>query len=634
MDQWAKPALEELSFFKPTATDSPLKPGRDDRARGEEIDDDDSNRIITEKKKRGGAHIFRLPFTAAFLVLRFLDIKTVTCRINAVSRGFAELLQSVPVSAWIDRLLEALYPRSLFAQLQMPEMQDLRQNALRAMHQLLDRDMQQQQQPQQATSAAQHAVIHNDKGNDDDEENVVMRAMQHEYLSNKSRKEMVRIWRALRYFEPADKVAGAEETIKNSSCRVCHLPPDRCFLVRRQNSQVQSSDNVLADLYEWSRCWHEVRAFLLRGDSDSASAAVAATKDGDSSAAGAATETVTAAAVRGAVGGLFTPFSYKFLLKRDPKRHFERLGAEMERVRLQAAERAAFHQEVIASGRQKSLDVLVHSKPAQAGDESSTASSSSSSSSHEQFPSCPQCGGRGSVSAVSAEPLSAIIGLKGAEDVENYDSSILLKRGVTVGCDRSPPPPGPELQKILQMRTVLERHEIEYFALVASAVVTSVRTYHFPNELKRQVISRVTNPLVSRSVEMRFFQTFRNDGRFLANLLIMDGSGGPDANSTAFSDRIADYSENNGSSPELLQLFITGYGRVEVDKAPKISVEVCKKVSEILGLSPGFPLALLWNVLLAASGAVIDLLPRINSLRVHHRIELRNWFEEMLVSEK
>jgi hypothetical protein len=375
----------------------------------------------------------------------------------------------------------------------------------------------------------------------------------------------------------------------------------------------------VSDWCEFSRCAEEIRTFLLRGDDGGCGAAQEVPESMMMMTASAEPAAAPAAATpRGTLGGLLVPFTWNFLLDASS-------SEEREQRRKNAAEWLAACDADIVAAHSSGQRLLFNGRDAAAEPISDSG--------------CPRCRGCSRVLSARRDddligvlPVRSILGARFAAEVEDYAPTAADTHGVPAGQISSRVPAGPAREEasafIRRLRTRPE-HEVEYFGMLSSSTSLSVRSYHFPSETRRAVIARITNPRTMCTLETRWFISFRSredrSGRCLAQLLVLPGS------ATKFQDGIEQLFDRSCDSKSFIQLLTCGYGRVETDKPPRVSLKHLMQCRASLGLSADFPLSLLWNVLISASGAAFDLLGQQPQLRLHHRLALLSWWEELAI---
>lgn len=146
-----------------------------------------------------------------------------------------------------------------------------------------------------------------------------------------------------------------------------------------------------------------------------------------------------------------------------------------------------------------------------------------------------------------------------------------------------------------------------YLYLLHHITFSDIHELLWNDERKCAVCSRVVSP-AGYAAEFRFFVTsfFGSYPRFYVRMIFVEGNlpfthiqetfdnmNGRSAGSLSFSGDVR---------PETVTLFYGGFGRVEVDIPPTASREGFEKLRTALGLGAAFPMQLLWNVVMLASG--------------------------------
>lgn len=248
-----------------------------------------------------------------------------------------------------------------------------------------------------------------------------------------------------------------------------------------------------------------------------------------------------------------------------------------------------------------------------------------------------------------------------------------------------------KVAEMLKVNTVLSaRHETEYWALLNSSVMTKMYTYLFHGERRRGMFSILTNPITLKNVSLRSFFSYRSDSfpRFFCQILAFidddpnrkiakggENDDNKDKKDKAESDSSSSIMDSESEDEEEYQkkifgminpprkkrmhkkapskkllsfpivrnvmeqvyensaedcddLFFAGFGRVEVERTPRIHFHVLDRMKQHLGLSKDFPPSLLWNVIIYSCGFAIEYLPYVDDMRVMFQVALDNLYEE------
>jgi hypothetical protein len=148
--------------------------------------------------------------------------------------------------------------------------------------------------------------------------------------------------------------------------------------------------------------------------------------------------------------------------------------------------------------------------------------------------------------------------------------------------------------------------------LLRSAMVTRVQTNAWPLEEKRAVTSRLVAATLD-TVELRWFYSLRRDSfpRLFTKLVFCRST---------FPRDVID--QDPDDEEVAMELFICGYGRVEVDIRPQVNLKNLHSLAQALSLDPGFPVELLWFIVMQVSGAAGDLnTSLIEGAAAHHNLE-------------
>ncbi|RNF08032.1 hypothetical protein TraAM80_02966 [Trypanosoma rangeli] len=149
-----------------------------------------------------------------------------------------------------------------------------------------------------------------------------------------------------------------------------------------------------------------------------------------------------------------------------------------------------------------------------------------------------------------------------------------------------------------------------YLFLLHHVTFSDVHQHVWDDERKCAICSRVLGP-TGQAVEFRFFVSSLRGSypRFFVKMMFAEGDlprtciqetfNRESSRSTAFA-RFSTSAEE--VEPKLTTLFYGGFGRVEVDCPPTVSREGFLRLRGALGLAPAFPMQLLWNVVLLATG--------------------------------
>ena len=395
----------------------------------------------------------------------------------------------------------------------------------------------------------------------------------------------------------ADFALAANYFERRAACSRCHLPVAARYLLRDPDRVFLEGEARDKSAAYWVRRYGEVRAFAFRGCCDDGVCAAGADASAVPVAAAAVVGDTGAAA--GAVGGLLVAFKWS-------------VSAD---ARKPAASGVSGGDDDDDDGKRFQLQ-------------------------------CPECHVAAGLEADFADPLHVILpdplanalereALAAANDEDDDDDHGSAVAGGEGDCRNHrahqpgqlgfPPAARPTLPPALLARLAhrhaSSRHEAEYWGLLSCSVVVKCRTYDMHGERKRAVVARVVNPLTLGSVELYWFMMYRMESfaRFYCQLLAL-------RNHNFTADVLEGIHNDDSTAPR--QVFHTGYGRVEVEKPPRIFLGALLSVAASLGLSDDFPLALLWNVLAVASGLVVDLLPHLPDTQLMHSLRLRNLFDE------
>ncbi|ESL10544.1 hypothetical protein TRSC58_01723 [Trypanosoma rangeli SC58] len=149
-----------------------------------------------------------------------------------------------------------------------------------------------------------------------------------------------------------------------------------------------------------------------------------------------------------------------------------------------------------------------------------------------------------------------------------------------------------------------------YLFLLHHVTFSDVHQHVWDDERKCAICSRMLGP-TGQAVEFRFFVSSLRGSypRFFVKMMFAEGDlprtciqetfDRESSRSTAFA-RFSTSAEE--VEPKLTTLFYGGFGRVEVDCPPTVSREGFLRLRGALGLAPTFPMRLLWNVVLLATG--------------------------------
>ncbi|ESS68100.1 hypothetical protein TCDM_03058 [Trypanosoma cruzi Dm28c] len=149
-----------------------------------------------------------------------------------------------------------------------------------------------------------------------------------------------------------------------------------------------------------------------------------------------------------------------------------------------------------------------------------------------------------------------------------------------------------------------------YLFLLHHVTFSDIHQHVWDDERKCAICSRLLSP-TGHAVEFRFFMSslWGSYPRFFVKMAFAEG----ELPHTCIRETFDNESSRNvtsllGSSssddvvPKILTLFYGGFGRVEVDIPPTVSRDGFLRLRESLGLAPTFPMQLLWNVVVLATG--------------------------------
>ncbi|KEG11614.1 hypothetical protein DQ04_02441030 [Trypanosoma grayi] len=167
----------------------------------------------------------------------------------------------------------------------------------------------------------------------------------------------------------------------------------------------------------------------------------------------------------------------------------------------------------------------------------------------------------------------------------------------------------------LSLRYPLE-DTLVYLFLLHHVTFSDIHQHAWDHERKCAICSRLVSP-TGHAVEFRFFLSWLIGSypRFFVNAVFaaghlprtciqetFDQENHPIGTTTAAAAEEEEEEDSPLPPPKLATLFLGGYGRVEVDIAPTVSREDFVRLRDTLGLSTTFPMPLLWNVVMFATG--------------------------------
>ncbi|EKF30342.1 hypothetical protein MOQ_005845 [Trypanosoma cruzi marinkellei] len=149
-----------------------------------------------------------------------------------------------------------------------------------------------------------------------------------------------------------------------------------------------------------------------------------------------------------------------------------------------------------------------------------------------------------------------------------------------------------------------------YLFLLHHVTFSDIHQHVWDDERKCAICSRLLSP-TGHAVEFRFFMSSLRGSypRFFVKMAFSEGELPHtcirekfDHESSRNAISLLGSSSSDGVVPKILTLFYGGFGRVEVDIPPTVSRDGFLRLRELLGLAPTFPMQLLWNVVVLATG--------------------------------
>ncbi|RNF14020.1 uncharacterized protein Tco025E_05977 [Trypanosoma conorhini] len=149
-----------------------------------------------------------------------------------------------------------------------------------------------------------------------------------------------------------------------------------------------------------------------------------------------------------------------------------------------------------------------------------------------------------------------------------------------------------------------------YLFLLHHVTFSDVHQHAWDDERKCAICSRVLSP-TGRAVEFRFFASSLRGSypRFFMKMTFAEGDLPRtciqekfDRENSRSADSAAPLATSPEAAPAIATLFYGGFGRVEVDTPPTVSRAGFLRLRDALGLAPTFPMQLLWNLVLLATG--------------------------------
>lgn len=141
-----------------------------------------------------------------------------------------------------------------------------------------------------------------------------------------------------------------------------------------------------------------------------------------------------------------------------------------------------------------------------------------------------------------------------------------------------------------------------YWWMLERTLLSDVKHYAWFEETKLAACATILSPIGGHAAEVRFYAGSLQGSipRFYVKCVMAPATSLP-------SEDIVD------NFQDAAELFCGGFGRVEVDVAPRVRRAHFEELRDALGLHPTFPLTLLWNVVCGATGCVATIAKQNNS---------------------
>jgi hypothetical protein len=172
-----------------------------------------------------------------------------------------------------------------------------------------------------------------------------------------------------------------------------------------------------------------------------------------------------------------------------------------------------------------------------------------------------------------------------------------------LGYMEAPTAPLPNSDDLRPVRPYYAREDLlTYWWILEHAQLSDVKHYAWSEETKLAVCATILSPVSGRAAEVRFYAGALQGSipRFYVKCVMAAASSLP-------SEDIVD------NFPDAAELFCGGFGRVEVDVAPRVKRAHFEQLRNVLGLRSEFPLTLLWNIVCGATGCVSTLTQQNNA---------------------